>query len=145
MAVSRILSNPRLASRIWTVICLAAGARAPEAVPRGTATNTRKGPPFSRGSGRRPGPSCSVLHRMGFFVPPRLRSGRWAFTPPFHPCRPARAGWRFVFCDTFRRSRLSPRPPARSARHVALWCPDFPLPRASRHRRATVRHQAQKL
>jgi hypothetical protein len=28
---------------------------------------------------------CSVLHRIGFFVPPRLPSGRWALTPPFHP------------------------------------------------------------
>jgi hypothetical protein len=33
---------------------------------------------------------CFVLHRMGFFVPRRLRSGRWALTPPFHPC-PRRA------------------------------------------------------
>ena len=29
---------------------------------------------------------CFVLHRMGFVVPRRLRAGRWAFTPPFHPC-----------------------------------------------------------
>ena len=42
MAVSRILSNTRLAPRVWTVICLAAGARAPASVPCGTATNTRK-------------------------------------------------------------------------------------------------------
>ena len=26
-----------------------------------------------------------ALHPMGFAVPPRLRSARWAFTPPFHP------------------------------------------------------------
>ena len=86
-----------------------------------------EGSPLSRRSGRRPGPSCSVLHRMGFFVPPRLRSGRWAFTPPFHPCPPACAGGRFVFCDTVRRPGLSRRPPAHSTRHAALWCPDFPL------------------
>ena len=28
---------------------------------------------------------CCVLHHMGFFVPPHLRSERWALTPPFHP------------------------------------------------------------
>jgi hypothetical protein len=27
---------------------------------------------------------------MGFFVPRRLRAGRWALTPPFHPYRPSR-------------------------------------------------------
>ena len=26
-----------------------------------------------------------ALHPMGFAVPPRLRSARWALTPPFHP------------------------------------------------------------
>ena len=87
-----------------------------------------EGSPLARRSGRRPGPSCSVLHRMGFFVPPRLRSGRWALTPPFHPYPPACARGRFVFCDTVRRPGLSHRPPARSTRHAALWCPDFPLP-----------------
>jgi len=30
---------------------------------------------------------CSVLHRMGFIMPRRLLSGRWALTPPFHPYR----------------------------------------------------------
>ena len=34
--------------------------------------------------------SCFVLHHMGFFVPRRLRAGRWALTPPFHPCRTPR-------------------------------------------------------
>ena len=86
-----------------------------------------EGSPLSRRSGRRPDPSCSVLHRMGFFVPPRLRSGRWALTPPFHPYPPACARGRSVFCDTIRRPGLSRRPPARSTRHAALWCPDFPL------------------
>jgi len=44
---------------------------------------------------------CSVLHRMGFVLPPCLRSGRWALTPPFHHHRAeARLS---VFCDTFRR------------------------------------------
>jgi hypothetical protein len=86
-----------------------------------------EGSPLARRSGRRPGPSCSVLHRMGFFVPPRLRSGRWALTPPFHPGPPACANGWFVFCDTVRRPGLSHRPPAHSTRHAALWCPDFPL------------------
>ena len=35
--------------------------------------------------------SCSVLHRMGFVVPPSLRSERWALTPPFHPYRDVRS------------------------------------------------------
>lgn len=94
---------------------------------------------------------CSVLHRMGFFVPRSLRAGRWAFTPPFHPCPPIadfenrKAGKlaiqalsairipksaierRFVFCDTFRRPRFSSRTPACFTRHAALWCSDFPL------------------
>ena len=86
-----------------------------------------EGSPLARRSGRRPAPSCSVLHRMGFFVPPRLRSGRWALTPPFHPYPPACADGRFVLCDTIRRPELSRRPPAHSTRHAALWCPDFPL------------------
>ena len=59
-----------------------------------------EGSPLARRSGRRPDPSCSVLHRMGFFVPPCLRSGRWAFTPPFHPCRPACAGVGGMFSVT---------------------------------------------
>jgi hypothetical protein len=29
---------------------------------------------------------------MGFVVPRRLRAGRWAFTPPFHPFRGSRRG-----------------------------------------------------
>ena len=70
---------------------------------------------------------------MGFFVPPRLRLGRWALTPPFHPYRHACAQRRFVFCDTFRQPQLSPRFPACSPRHVALWCPDFPLHVALQH------------
>ena len=31
-----------------------------------------------------------ALHPMGFSVPRRLRAGRWALTPPFHPCQPSR-------------------------------------------------------
>lgn len=28
---------------------------------------------------------CSVLHHVGFALPPRLPSARWALTPPFQP------------------------------------------------------------
>ncbi len=69
-------------------------------------------------------------------MPPCLRSGRWALTPPFHPCRRTFARRWFIFCDTFRRLKLSLRPPAYSTRHAALWCPDFPLPTALRHARS---------
>ena len=31
--------------------------------------------------------SYLALLPMGFSVPPRLLSERWALTPPFHPCR----------------------------------------------------------
>jgi hypothetical protein len=32
-------------------------------------------------------PSYLALHHAGFAVPPTLLSGRWALTPPFHPCQ----------------------------------------------------------
>ncbi len=67
-------------------------------------------PPAARD--RTGGPaSCFVLHHMGFFVPRPLRAGRWALTPPFHPCRTPldAAPGGFIFCDTFRRPRLGPR------------------------------------
>ena len=38
-----------------------------------------------RGTGQAARAPCFVLHRMGFVVPRRLRAGRWALTPPFHP------------------------------------------------------------
>ena len=127
MAVSRILSGPRLAPEPGRPFVLPHAFRAGQ--PSRAATITRRSPSaFASGSGRQPGSSCSVLHRMGFFVPPDLRPGRWALTPPFHPYPPACAGRRSVFCDTFRRPEFSSRPPARSTRHAALWCPDFPLP-----------------
>jgi len=49
---------------------------------------------------------------MGFFVPPRLRSGWWALTPPFHHFQTSRANnpkqvWLCVLCDTFRRAELA--------------------------------------
>jgi len=40
-----------------------------------------------RASRRRTGAGgCATLHAVGFAVPRRSRAGRWAFTPPFHPC-----------------------------------------------------------
>ena len=39
---------------------------------------------------------------------------------------------RFVFCDTFHHTGLSPGASAHSARHAALWCSDFPLPACAR-------------
>jgi len=69
MAVSRILSNLRLAPQVWTVICLGAGALAPAAVPCGTATNTRRVPRF-RGD------------RAGDPIPPVLSCTAWGFSCP---------------------------------------------------------------
>ena len=43
---------------------------------------------------------CSVLHHVGFALPPRSPSARWALTPPFHPYL-SKLG-RSVFCGTFR-------------------------------------------
>jgi hypothetical protein len=72
------------------------------------------GPGLSSGTGQAARRLCLALHRMGFIVPRRLPSGRWAFTPPFHPCRAAHssAPRRSVFCDTFHRPGLAPRPSA---------------------------------
>jgi len=45
-----------------------------------------------------------ALLRLGVAVPPCLRSGRWALTPPFHPYRDgSRHPRRFVFCGPVRR------------------------------------------
>lgn len=72
------------------------------------------GPGLSSKTGQATRHLCLALHRMGFIVPRRLPSGRWAFTPPFHPYRHtcSSASRRSVFCDTFHRQRLSPLPSA---------------------------------
>jgi hypothetical protein len=72
------------------------------------------GPGVSPATGQATQRLCLALHRMGFIVPRRLPRGRWAFTPPFHPYRNAHpsAPRRSVFCDTFHRPGLSPRPSA---------------------------------
>ncbi len=36
-------------------------------------------------------PSYLALHHAGFSVPPVSPPGRWALTPPFHPCQTSRA------------------------------------------------------
>jgi hypothetical protein len=86
------------------------------------------GPGLASGAGQAAQRPCLALHRMGFIVPRRSPAGRWAFTPPFHPCPGAQtsAPRRSVFCDTFHRPKLAPRPSASFSRHAALWCSDFP-------------------
>jgi hypothetical protein len=86
---------------------------------------------------------------MGFFVPPDLRPGRWALTPPFHPYRPACAGVGGLFSVTlsvgvgFRRplprvlrgmlpcgvrTFLSPKPCGSRERPFAITYQRIPLP-----------------
>lgn len=60
--------------------------------------------------------SYLVLHHMGFFIPPRLRLGWWALTPPFHHFQTSRASpasWLSILCDTFRRAELTYHTPTR--------------------------------
>ncbi len=111
----------------WTAICLSAVFRRTLAL---AGCDQYPGTPtLARREGRRPAVPCSVLHHTGFFVPPRLRSGRWALTPPFQPCRPACAVLGGMFSATLSVGRgLGPRPPACSTRRVAMRCPDFPPP-----------------
>ena len=140
MAVSRILSGTRLSPRpgrpfVSPAPCGAAGPCGLRPIP-GDSLRLRAG------AGRRPVVPCSVLHHTGFFLPPRLRSGRWALTPPFQPCRPACAVLGGVFSATLSVGRgLGPRPPACSTRRVAMRCPDFPPPRTLRRMGAAVRHR----
>ena len=82
--LSRVLS--------WTVIPL--GPASPQASSNqpGCGTSHAIAPLF----GLAPGGVCRA--------PRRCPRGRWALTPPFHPCHaPLRAVRRFVFCCTFRR------------------------------------------
>ena len=133
MAVSRILSSPKLSLQTWTVICLDPALR-PERLLR-AATITRRFPQRFR-----------VAERAGHPIPPVLSCTAWGFSCPldcsrgggllprlFTLTRRLLSG-RFIFCDTFRRDRLSPIPPVRSTRHAALRCPDFPLGPASQQR-----------
>ena len=112
------------------------------AISLSAACATEAGDPLSRSAGLRllpgsvrlsPGARrhapCSVLHRRRFFVPRRLRAGRWALTPPFHPCpmtQNAPPGGLFSVtlsvAASFRRKR-----PRLLRGLLPVWCPDFPL------------------
>ena len=135
VAVSRILSGPALRPTLDDHFSHPAN-RAPRPLARPLMRLLPGNCPPKR-TGQAPEVPCFALHRMGFFVPRRLLAGRWAVTPPFHPY-PAEAR-RYVFCDTFRRAGLWPCAPARSTRHAAWRCSDFPLVREApaiiRHRR----------
>lgn len=73
LAVSRILSTRR------SGLCGHFSKRLIPGVSLSALTSSiRTGCPFP----------CSVLHHLGFIVPPSLLTGRWALTPPFHPYRP---------------------------------------------------------
>src|SRR5271167_3936925 len=92
------------------------------------ATDTRDGRRLLAAgqAARRP---CLALHRMGFIVPRRLPSGRWALTPPFHPYRAALRPRGGMFSVTLSIDRdFRPGPPRLFPRHAALWCSDFPPP-----------------
>ena len=80
LTISRILSR--------MIIYLTPLARRARSIRAADATITRE----KRAGGPTP---CFVLHRMGFFVPRRLRAGRWALTPPFHPYPGLRRGGLF--------------------------------------------------
>ena len=63
---------------------------------------------------------CLSCTAQGFSCPRPCGAGRWALTPPFHPCPPTLAGRRrFIFCDTVRQRAFS-RPTARV--HHAARC-----------------------
>ena len=73
-------------------------------------------------------------------MPRRSHGGRWALTPPFHPCRVPCGPRRYLFCGTVCRATLSGDAPACIPGHAgvtrprALWSSDFPpvaMPRAT--------------
>jgi hypothetical protein len=59
--------------------------------------------PASGQAARSPVLSCTA---WGFSCPASYLDGRWALTPPFHPCPSTRAG-RYVFCDTVRHPAIT--------------------------------------
>jgi hypothetical protein len=83
-------------------------------------------------------PSYLALLHAGFSVPRMSPPGRWALTPPFHPCqmcltergqplvlpqacrRGASITGGFIFCGTFRSRHLASR--LRKTRGTAPWC-----------------------
>src|SRR5271168_915986 len=51
-------------------------------------------------------PSYLALLHAGFSVPRMLPSGRWALTPPFHPCQALRnCRWQFLRASALDRNR----------------------------------------
>ena len=82
--ISRVLS--------WTVIPLGPASTSASSVQPGCGTSRAIAPLL----GLAPGGVCRA--------PRRWPRGRWALTPPFHPCHaPSRAVRRSVLCCTFRR------------------------------------------
>jgi hypothetical protein len=84
MAISRILFSTVFDEMERRSFILLRHFEGPEQ-PLRAATITRRWSPVN-GTGQATHPFCFVLHRGGFVVPPYLRLGRWALTPPFHPC-----------------------------------------------------------
>ena len=91
------------------------------------------------GTGRSKAPYLALLPGR-FSMPRRLRAGRWALTPPFHPCHSPCEPWRYLLCGTVCRGELWPAAPAcipgraGVTRPRALWSSDFPpvaMPRAT--------------
>lgn len=106
-AVSRILSRPLRAGERHLSRQPIPGTRTACAVPD---------------TGRIRVPYWALLPGR-FSLPRRLRAGRWALTPPFHPYRQPCGRRRFVFCGTVCHGRLSPSVPA--------GMPAYPLTEAS--------------
>ncbi len=67
----------------------------------------------------------SALLRVGFTMPPVSPPGRWALTPPFHPCLIplAEANGGLSLCGTFHRPPYGER--VAVSDHPALRSPDF--------------------
>jgi hypothetical protein len=83
-------------------------ARLQRAIPGGWG-----GPPFTRVAAG--SPPYSLLHQVGFAVPPPSPEARCALTAPFHPCHAssrARTVRRSVLCGTFLRVAPTGRWPA---------------------------------
>src|SRR5206468_202197 len=68
-------------------------------------------------------------------IAPRAVSSYLAFSP-----LPAlfSKNRRYIFCDTFRQSRLSLGLPAYFTWHVAVWCSDFPPASLATHQRSSA-------
>jgi hypothetical protein len=142
--ISRILSPTGGISHGSTVIHLTKPVAPSLAFPP-DATNTRRHSPVPQPCsyrtaepGRQPvSPVCLAPRRV--CRAPFLAVRAVGFYPAFSPvpCGLAATRW-FVFCDTFRRSKLTPTTPRFNTRCVALRCSDFPLRNTVTHFQATV-------